>query len=152
MDEVTKLDSAKQGSMGHRLMRCARLYNEAALERVRQRTGAPIRAVHTTLFPHVDLAGTRLTTLAERVGVTKQAAGELVGELVEMGVFERVADTTDGRARLIRFRGGPTALIAGISTLVELEAEFEQEVGPVEASRLREGLQALETFLGRVGP
>jgi DNA-binding MarR family transcriptional regulator len=149
VQDGAKLEGAKRGSMGHRLMRCARLFNEAALARVRAETGLPIRAIHTTLFPHVDLGGTRLTTLAERVGVTKQAAGELVEELVEMGVLERVADSTDGRARLIRSRGAPAALVAGISTLVALEADFEAEVGEADAQGLRAGLLSLEAFLSR---
>src|SRR5690554_6519557 len=78
------------------LFRLARLLNETALDRLRRGSGTPgIRAAHTALLPHIDLAGTRLTTLAERVGVTKQAVGQLLDDLEAYGVIERVPDPED---------------------------------------------------------
>ena len=67
------------------LFKAARLINEDAIARVRERTGEPVRVAHTALLPHVDLEGTRLTELARRMGVTKQAVGQLVDELEQMG-------------------------------------------------------------------
>ncbi|MEO2006862.1 MAG: hypothetical protein ABGY41_22515, partial [Candidatus Poribacteria bacterium] len=37
------------------------------------------------LFPHIDFEGIRLTVLAARLGISKQAVGQLVGELQSMG-------------------------------------------------------------------
>ena len=65
-----------------------------------------IRPAHTALFPHIDLSGTRQTALARRMGVSKQAVGQLVSELEQMGALERVPDPSDGRARLVRFAAG----------------------------------------------
>ena len=55
------------------LFKAARLVNERAIGEVRRRTKQPLRVGHTTLFPHVDVDGTRLTDLAARLGVSKQA-------------------------------------------------------------------------------
>ena len=102
---AARLEQAKAESIAQLLFKCARLLNEQALARVELPEGAPrIRPAHTSLFPHIDLAGTRLTDLAKRVGVSKQAVGQLVDELEQLGVIERVADPQDGRAKLIRFR------------------------------------------------
>lgn len=112
------------------LFKAARLLNERAIALVRSRTKKPVRVAHTTLLPHVDLEGTRLTDLAARLGVTKQAAGQLVDELVEMGVLERVPDPTDARAKLVRFsKRGRAALFEGLAVLAELEDELRSVVG-----------------------
>src|SRR3712207_4543485 len=120
-----QLEAAKRASLGQLLLKGARLLDEQALARVRARTGRDVRPSHTALLPHVDLEGTRLTTLAARLGVTKQAAGQAVAELQQMGMLETVADPTDGRAKLVRFSArGRRGLLEGIAVLRELEAEL----------------------------
>ncbi len=54
------------------------------------------------VFENIDPTGTRLTVLAGRAGITHQAMAQLVCELEERGIVERVADPSDGRARLVR--------------------------------------------------
>lgn len=142
-----RLEQAKRASIGQRLLRCARLFNERALARVREKTGVELRVVHTSLFPHIDLGGTRLTDLARRLGTSKQAAGQLVDELVEMGVLERTPDPTDGRARLVRFVGGADALLVGIAELIAVEREAAETMGTEAVQALDQGLTALEKFL-----
>lgn len=61
---------------------------------------APAR--HYPVFENIDPAGTRLTVLASRAGITHQAMAQLVCELEERGIVKRVPDPSDGRARLVR--------------------------------------------------
>ena len=119
----------KQSNTLEMLFRSARLVNELALSRVREITGKDLRASHTTLFPHIDLAGTRLTELARRLGSSKQATAQLVDELCHAGVLERLPDPKDGRARLICFAGGGQALKEGLQVLENLEMELREKVG-----------------------
>src|SRR4051812_27451098 len=86
-DYTKRLEAEKARSTLQLLFKAARLLNEQAIARVRSRTKMPVRVAHTTLLPHVDLGGTRLTDLAARLGVTKQAVGQLVDELVAMGIL-----------------------------------------------------------------
>jgi len=133
-----ELERRKKDSVGQLLFRCARLFNEMALARVRARLGGPkVRASHTTLFPFVDLEGTRLTELAARMGVSKQAAGQLVGELEQMGVLERVPDPADGRAKLVRFSSrGRRGLLEGLALLRGLERELSSQMDEGDMERL----------------
>ncbi|MEM7154308.1 MAG: MarR family transcriptional regulator [Myxococcota bacterium] len=132
---AARFEAEKRASMAQLLMRCARLVNERGLALVREHLGVPLRASHTALFPHIDLEGTRLTDLARRVGITKQAAGQLVGELEQMGVVERSPDPEDGRAKRIRFiREGPRSVLQGLAVLREVEAQLEAQLGK---SRMR---------------
>ena len=83
-----------------------------------RRTGQPVRIAHTTVLPHIDLEGTRLTELARRLGVSKQAAGQIVDELEEFGMLERIADPQDARAKLVRFsKKGQAAMLDGCGHL-----------------------------------
>src|SRR4051794_4665883 len=128
--KADELEAAKAKSTVQLLFKAARLLNERAISEARTRMNKPVRVAHTTLLPHVDLEGTRLTDLAERLGVTKQAAGQLVDELVEMNLLERVADPADARAKLVRFSArGRAALFEGLSVLREIETGITELVG-----------------------
>lgn len=139
------LEQAKRASTLQLLFRAARLLDEEALRRVAARPGRPrLRRAHTSLFPHVDLEGTRITDLASRLGVTKQAVSQLVTELEELGVLERAPDPDDARARLVRFTElGRAGLLDGLGLLRELEAECARELGERRMSELRRALLAL---------
>lgn len=134
------LDEQKRATTLEGLFRLARLLNEIAIERTRARTGTTtLRAAHTALLPHIDLEGTRLTTLAARLGITKQAVGQLLDDLEAAGVVERVPDPEDGRAKLVRFsRKGRAGLLEGLALLRELEAELVERLGSKRWNALRE--------------
>ena len=133
-DAKEQFEERKRRSFVQVLFRAARLANESALERVRELTGDDrIRAAHTSLFPHIDSDGIRLTALAERLGVTKQAVQQLVDELDDIGLVERIPDPSDGRAKLIRWTSaGRDGLDAGLGLLEKLEEELAEAVGRPE--------------------
>ena len=143
-------EAAKRASVGQLLMKCGRLLNDLGVVSMREQLGYEgLRAAHTNLFPHIDLEGTRLTVLAKRVGISKQAVGQLVDELEEMGTLERVPDPEDGRAKLIRFASndeGPM-LLRGLAILSELEAEMEDHIGARRMKELHRALLAVEAWL-----
>lgn len=142
---LARVEQAKAESVAQLLFKCARLLNERALARVEQQEGVPrIRPAHTSVFPHLDHAGTRLTDLAARMGISKQAVGQLVDELEQMGAVERVADPSDGRAKLIRFSRKPgSSLLDGLAHLQKLERELGETIGAERMAALHEGLVAL---------
>jgi DNA-binding MarR family transcriptional regulator len=141
---ATQLEAAKRASMGQLLLRAARLFNEQAVSRVQRSSEPRFRLAHTRLFPHIDLEGTRLTELALRAGVTKQAVGPLVAELESFGVVRREPDPEDGRALRVRFtERGLRALLHGLSVLGELEDELASEIGTSRMRELRNSLALL---------
>ncbi|KIG15459.1 Transcriptional regulator, MarR family protein [Enhygromyxa salina] len=151
---VERLERAKAASVAQLLFKCARLLNEQALARLDQPPGAPrIRPAHTSVFPHLDLAGTRLTELARRLGISKQAVGQLVDELEQMQVLERVPDPSDGRAKLIRFaKHSGASLLDGLAHLGRFEDELGEEIGAQRMAALHDGLGALLAALEGRGP
>ncbi|MCX4913781.1 MarR family winged helix-turn-helix transcriptional regulator [Streptomyces sp. NBC_00687] len=60
-----------------------------------------VRPAHGFAFARLSADGATVTDLAAHLGVTKQAASQLVDELVRKGYVERRPHPEDARARLI---------------------------------------------------
>jgi DNA-binding MarR family transcriptional regulator len=146
---LRELEQKKRASTAQLLLRCARLLNEWALARARAETGNPnLRAAHTSLLPHLGFDGIRLTALAQRLGVSKQAAFQLVEELEAQGMVEKLDDPQDGRAKLIRFsKQGERALMDGLRVLGDIEREVAAAIGGAHFRALHDALLALMPVL-----
>jgi DNA-binding MarR family transcriptional regulator len=101
---------------------------------------ADVREGHGCVFGFIDLEhGSRLTDLAERAGLTKQAVGEAVAELESKGYLERVPDPMDGRAKIIKLtERGQDAALTGRRLFAEIEAEWAERYGEERVASLRE--------------
>ena len=131
------LEAEKARSTIQLLFKAARLLNERAVAR----SGSPVRTAHTALLPHVGFEGTRLTDLAAKLGVSKQAVGQLVDDLVELGHLERIPDPADSRAKLIRYsKRGKAAILEGLAILQELEKELTVVVGAEAMKTMHDAL------------
>ncbi len=151
-DYADTLERAKRASMVQLLIRAARLLNERGLARVREQRVPDVQSSHLQILAHIDLAGTRLTEIARRMGVTKQAAGQVVSEIEALGMVERVPDPSDGRAKLVRFTPhGKKEMLAGIGILRGLQDELEAELGERRIARLHDDLLALVDHLSDAG-
>jgi DNA-binding MarR family transcriptional regulator len=101
-----------------------------------------IRYAHGAVFRFIDADGSRLTSLAERSGLTKQAIGEVVSELEEHGYVERVADPDDRRAKIIRLTDqGRMAQVAAARILTDIEQRWSRSLGRGRMTTLRRALE-----------
>jgi DNA-binding MarR family transcriptional regulator len=104
---------------------------------------AQISAAHVHITRHLELQGSRLTDLAQRAGMSKQAMGDLVDQCAAWGLVTREPDPRDARARLVRFT--PTGLAwlqAFKEAVAQAEREFRAEVGQDVATVVAIGLEA----------
>ena len=109
----------------------------------------PLTAAHARLLDHLPPGGARVTELAGSVRITKQALGQIAGQLADRGYVEIVADPSDGRARLIRCTPRGERARDAIHTIAErLEDRWRAEVGEARYAVFREVLVAL----GEAGP
>ena len=145
----SSLEARKRASVAQLLFKCARLLNERAIARTNEQPSAiPLRPAHTNLLPHLDFEGVRITELARRLDISKQAVSQTIAELELMDVVETISDPSDGRARLVRFTDkGRQAIGQGLSVLKGLEAEIEKTIGKPKFESLQQALLALETML-----
>lgn len=139
---VTKKGTAV--AMARTIKRARTALVNAVATRLRAEGRGRMRAGHAQVFEHLDPAGTRLTTLAERAQMTHQAMGELVAELVEIGYVERIPDPVDGRARLIRpTQEGRRELERASEHLRDISKRWERELESVTVEQVLSALEIL---------
>ena len=99
------------------------------------------------VFRALDQQPLTVSDLATRLGVTKQAAGQIVTDMEERGLVSRRPDPDDGRARLLDLTPeGRRALRRARSFHRRFEARLAKELG---ADAVATVVQALE-HIGRV--
>jgi DNA-binding MarR family transcriptional regulator len=125
-----------------------RTMSEQLIERLAERGHREIRYVHGTVFQYLDDAGTRISVLARRAGVTRQSMTQLVEHLERHGYVERVPDPADGRAQLVRATPRGSAVFTVVREFVaEVDARLEARLGPAKVQRLRTLLEELDEAL-----
>lgn len=138
------IETLRRQHIGRLLLNAQRNYSIAALAKLRARGYDGLTLAHTNLLAHMDTGGTRITTLAERAGVSKQAIGNLVGELEAKGFVHREVDAHDRRAVVVTYTAAGRAFLHDAHYVKrELEAEYTGILGA-------EGFQALRDLLTRL--
>lgn len=136
--------NSRQQHIGWWLQQAARHFNARALQKLRGCGHPHLTATHLGLLPYLDVAGTRINTLAERATMTKQAASQIVTELEKSGYVQRQPDPSDGRAVLVVFtRRGHEFLADAAALKQELTAEFTQKLGEQPFQTLQATLERL---------
>ncbi|MEE6263255.1 MarR family winged helix-turn-helix transcriptional regulator [Plantactinospora sonchi] len=103
-----------------------------------------LRPVHGMVFQVLHGSGATGTELAERLGITKQAAGQLVDDLERRGYLRRQAHPDGGRRRLVVLTDRATAHLAVAGQVLrDLEAELATGVDAVDLGALRSDLARL---------
>ncbi len=105
----------------------------------RDQVGAAIMHITRHLAPE----GMRLTDLAARAGLSKQAMGALVQQCAAWGLVQRQAAAHDARVRRVHFTAtGLAWLQACERATARAQAEFEAAVGAEVATVVFLGLEA----------
>jgi DNA-binding MarR family transcriptional regulator len=121
---------------------------EKLFARLRELGFEHVREGHGCVFGFIDLEnGSRLTELAERARLTKQAVGEAVAELEELGYAERLPDPTDRRAKIIKLTPrGVDACLTGRRIFADIESEWADQIGEDLVASLREAAERISAL------
>ncbi len=145
-ERLTALRSRQHASLGYLLIRAGQHWNERALADLGQdRPLARLREAHTRLIPLLmSPEGIRLTTLAEQLGVTKQAVQPLILDLVELGLVTTRKDPSDKRARrLVLSERGLRIADQGTQILEKMEGDVQKRLGAKKTRELKSLMQEL---------
>lgn len=128
-----------------------RRLSEQVIARLAERGHPQVRYAHGNVFQYLDDAGTRVSVLAERAGMTKQSMAQLVEHLEAHGYVERVPDPADGRAKLVRTtKRGQEVFVVVREFTAETEARIEAALGTAKFERLRTLLVELDAAVSSV--
>ncbi|MBU6438011.1 MAG: MarR family transcriptional regulator [Betaproteobacteria bacterium] len=112
-----------------------------ALANLTRRMQVTAGQVHLTR--HLSLQGNRLSELATRAGLSKQAMGAIVDQGEAWGLVQRTPDLRDARASVVRFTPmGLLWLQAFRQAVAQAEQELRDDLGPDVATVLTLGLEA----------
>ncbi len=114
-----------------------RAFQAHMVESAHERGRPDIKPSHNAVFAHLGDEARRAADLATSAGMTRQSMGELVRELVGLGILEMVPDPDDGRAKLVTFsKDGKVFASAGFRHLRAVEDRLVAEFGDdYEAAR-----------------
>jgi DNA-binding MarR family transcriptional regulator len=147
-------DGWRETHLGRLLGHASRRFDERVLHLMAHNVDVPLAlsnlaaraqvgAAHIHITRHLALGGSRLTELAARAGMTKQAMGDLVTQCEAWGLVVREPDPLDARARRVRFTAAGLAWVQAFKDAVaQAEAEFRAEVGEDIATVVTMGLEA----------
>jgi DNA-binding MarR family transcriptional regulator len=113
---------------------------------------ADLRPTHGFAFSRMAPSGATVGEIAEHLGVTKQAASQLVEEIVRKGYAARGSHPTDARARLITLtERGWACTRAADAAAAALVGRWAGTLGDAAVTELRNTLARVVTP-GRVRP
>jgi DNA-binding MarR family transcriptional regulator len=106
-----------------------------------------LRSSQIRLLSMTPAAGMRVTDLAERVGMSKQALGEFANELETRGLMESVRDPADRRVRIVRPTAlGRRAVTQAEAVIAAVEQQWRERLGEQRWTELRALLREAATI------
>ena len=133
-----------RSNVGRLLEFGSHVFSDRAVAELRARGHQDVRASHLSVVRNMDANGARITELARRAGMTKQAMGQLVRELRDHGYLALATDPVDRRAKMVTFtESGQRLARDAADSVAEVQAEFKRAVG-------KRGMKQLRRLLARV--
>ena len=115
-----------------------------ASEELARRGHRRIRPVHDFAIRTIDAGADTASELADRLGVSKQAAAKTTGFLEERGYISSETDPRDSRRRRFTVTGEGHALLrTGEQVFDELRERWAQRIGATELEHLEDALSEL---------
>lgn len=154
MSDTSLHDGWRQTHLGHWMSQSLQRFDARVLSLMARNENVPLAlsnlaargslsASHVHITRHLALDGSRLTDLAQRANMSKQAMGKLVEQCEAWGLVTRLADARDARVRRIVFTPvGLSWLQAFRQAVAQAEAELRAAVGAEVATVIAIGLEA----------
>lgn len=140
MSDVTP-DELRALPLGRLLLHAHRRAQAASLAKLQASGHSEIRLGHMPVITNLDPAGTRITELAAKAGMTRQMMGRLVKELEVLGYVSSRQDPHDQRAVVVALTGrGERFLADAPAAMSAVDGDFAALLGADELARLRESL------------
>jgi DNA-binding MarR family transcriptional regulator len=147
---------ADQAHGGYELVALLALGFRAMVDELHRRLAAlgfdDVRPAHGFAFVRLAPDGATGNELAEHLGVSKQAASQMVDYLERHGYVARQPDPRDGRGKIIVLTARGWACIRAVeSILADIEGRLAGEVGAERMAALRADLLRLVVAPGGDG-
>jgi len=103
-----------------------------------------VRPVHGFAFAELSVGDTTTSGLGAALGMSKQAAAQLVDHLVARGYITRVPAPRDGRARLLVLtERGQACTVAAAQAAADVVDAWRRQIDPAEFDSFADALRSL---------
>jgi len=117
---------------------------ERMLAGLHERGFSDLVAAHLDVFQYPGPENQRPLDLARHARMSKQAMNYLLGQLERLGYLTRRQDAEDQRFKRVHLtERGQVAVQAIREIVLEVEADWEQRLGPARVAKLRDLLKQL---------
>lgn len=132
----------RRHNVGRLLANALHHFEERVIELLEAAGHDEVKQSHVSATRHLDVAGTRLTEMAQRATMTKQSMSELVAQIEERGLVTRTPDPNDGRARIVRFTPAGLEWLRDFRDAVRVaEEEMAQQIGSQALAAMKDALE-----------
>ncbi|MGH0033255.1 MAG: MarR family winged helix-turn-helix transcriptional regulator [Myxococcota bacterium] len=143
-DKTSAPEVFRRFHIGLLFQQLARDFERRARATLRARGHVGLQPSHQVVFASLVGSGARLTELAERAGMTKQAMGQLVDDLESLGYVERIPDPADGRAKIVRLTPDGRSFLDDAADVVSaIWDDYASLLGERELANLQSRLGSL---------
>ncbi len=134
------------------MTRTLRGYNRLLIAGLRSSGFDDFAPSFPSMLSNLDMEGTRIGVLAQRAGVTRQAAGQLLREIERCGYVERRSSTHDARATMVFFTARGRRLHARVIELIEeIDGGLASLLQPGGFDRVQAGLATIADHVDSSG-
>jgi PAS domain S-box-containing protein len=141
------LEKQRKQSVARQIFLSSRALKKLLLEKTRF-DGFQLNMAHASILPAIELTGSRLTDIARRAGMSKQALSPYIHELESAGMLTRVEDPQDKRANLLLFTAKGKSLLQKMhESLAEAEQAALAALGTQGYGAIRDGLEHITEAL-----
>lgn len=135
-------------NLGRLLIESFRYFRERTRVNLRAHGFHDLNPVHAAMLRRVDEGGNHVSDIAARMGITKQAAAQLVAKAESLGYVKTERDTVDTRKKMVRCTALGKRFLRSLDDVV---ADSVRDVSRlVGARRLRELEDTLHIIAGRL--
>ncbi|MBO6947341.1 MAG: winged helix-turn-helix transcriptional regulator [Rhodospirillales bacterium] len=139
--------SFRTENFGRLLLVALNNWQQALVEGLQAKGFEDVRTSHISLLRHIDMDGTRITEIAERAGISKQAVGQLVTICKALDLVMTETDPSDRRAKIVTFTEHGRRLIHEQQAIIEAtDNAVRAKIGDKDFEKLRRQLAMLSDW------
>jgi DNA-binding MarR family transcriptional regulator len=130
------------------VFRLNKLFQQDMVEEATRRGQPEPKGSHNSVFATLDEEGGRPSEMAAQAGITRQSMGEVIRDMVRLGLVELAPDPRDRRAKVVRWTDlGRASARMGYGHILEMERRVVERLGAERFARLREDLVIVSQVL-----
>lgn len=136
---MKKLEPAPMGQL---LLMAFRWFDESLLALLKEQGWPELTHSQSMVMAFLGAGGIRISALAKRLGISRQAAQKTVSELEKAELLETEIDQTNSSAKIIVLTTkGKANVVAALNLFSEIELELADRIGTTNLVNMRKALE-----------